>query len=340
MSLFESCRTWLSKAAEEANFAFWYAEEQDNFDEIYHKVGPQWMNLGLRSAGEDQQAFAAKVRRDCDAIKQRQGGFPDSPDYLKACENLAKRMYEAATPLGSDAQVLDVGCGWGDQALLYRSLNPNGAKYTGINIGSDQVRAAALRTAHLQNVTISEGSATDLTQYDAGQFTQCFALECAFHFNTRAKFFSEANRVLSPGGELVLMDMIWSHEVETKYLGPWYTIMAMLHALVQGIPARQFPLNSEVSIATYKKSLEGCGFEDVQIQNISDEIYMWRDWIAQAEAFLPRWTYRNLWECIRSPWSNNPFMNLGFHFSKGRSSAAIQYVLVTAKKPKNADALA
>ena len=45
-------------------------------------------------------------------------------------------------------------------------------------------------------------SATDLSDFQPGSFSNVFALETAFHFDPRAQFLAEAFTVLQPGGRL------------------------------------------------------------------------------------------------------------------------------------------
>jgi SAM-dependent methyltransferase len=102
----------------------------------------------------------------------------------------------------SGKRVLEVGAGVGTDA---RRLIGAGARYTGINIdrASTEATAAALRTFALPGIAL-ERDARSL-DFPAGSFDVVYSFGVLQHIPEVARAVAEIERVLAPGGELLIM---------------------------------------------------------------------------------------------------------------------------------------
>jgi len=132
----------------------------------------------------------------------------DDTTVDEACEAVAVLLAdEVGLDTGQD--VLDVGCGYGDQDFLWlRDRRPR--TITAIDVAPHQVEPAQRRAAAEgvdDRLDFRVGTATELPYPDAS-FDRVVTLDAAMHFYTRARFFQEAYRVLRPGGVLGTVDTI------------------------------------------------------------------------------------------------------------------------------------
>jgi len=128
-------------------------------------------------------------------------------DFALAAERMCRRVCDAAG-VADDQRILDIGCGIGGTLeSLDRRLH--GADLWGLNIDERQL-ALARRTLGDQSRNRIELVCADACAlpFEDDHFDTVLAVECAFHFSSRARFLAEAARVLKPGGRLALCDFM------------------------------------------------------------------------------------------------------------------------------------
>lgn len=185
-----------------------------------------------------------------------------------ACDALVALAADTAEMESGD-EVLDVGYGFGDQDLYWmRRYVP--ARITGLNITASQVRVARDRVQQAgfaDRIDLRHGDATRMPLPDRA-VDLVIALECAFHFRTRADFFAEAMRVLRPGGRLVTADIIPT--APTDGVRP-----SGAQRVSWGLVARKFaiPLANAYDRRTYAARLVAAGFAGLEVRSIRDHVF-------------------------------------------------------------------
>jgi SAM-dependent methyltransferase len=116
-------------------------------------------------------------------------------------------------------------------------------------------------------VDLRQGSATEMP-IESGSVDKVVAVECAFHFRTRERFFREAWRVLRPGGRLVLADILPMPKV-SGFQERWSN--AISWRLVAGKFA--IPPENAYTRPTYHSKLAMAGFEQIEIESIRGQVY-------------------------------------------------------------------
>lgn len=222
---------------------------------------PYFDALFARIAAGDRAATVAFGRHVHWGYWPDPAAAADTPeDYAHAAEVLCRRVCDAA-PVADGMRVLDVGCGFGGTIASlnerFRDLDT-----VGVNIDARQLaRAADLVTPTNGNrAAWVHGDACDLPV--TGPFDVVLAVECVFHFPSRAKFLQEAARVLKPGGRIVLSDFLPTAE-GLPYLADE---RAAGHAdTLRGYGK----VDVRCDAAEYRRLAEAAGFRDFSLDDIT-----------------------------------------------------------------------
>lgn len=196
------------------------------------------------------------------------GYWPEAKTIDEACEAMVELVGRTAG-LSSADEVLDVGFGFADQDIYWaQHFAPR--RIIGLNITSEQVRVARERVRELGlegQIDLREGSATATGLPDAC-CDVVIALECAFHFDTRERFFAEAARLLRPGGRLVLADSIPTG----PNVDPWrHPLRALLNDTIRA--ALAVPRANVYPRDVYAAKLAAAGFDGVRVDSIRDQVF-------------------------------------------------------------------
>lgn len=246
------------------------------------------------------------------------GYWSAAEDLDQASAALAGLVADTARLTPTDT-VLDVGFGFGDQDLQWaRTHNP--AQIIGLNITQSQVAVARARVAECglaERIQLLPGSATALP-LAADSVDKVLAVECAFHFRSRATFFAEAWRVLRPGGRLVLADIIPLPQRSG-------TAARLRQRLSWGLTAGKFsiPWDNAYPRPTYHARLATAGFEQIDIQSIRDHVY----------APLHAWLRANPQAIGRLHPAVGFAARTALRFDADSVYAGLDYVLASAVKP-------
>jgi erythromycin 3''-O-methyltransferase len=203
-------------------------------DHFFLALAPGWLNLGLWDGdGRDPAEAPVAVRRLVDRLA---GWLPQN------------------------GRVLDVGNGLAAQDPLIAEV----AETTGlvaVNITRSQLVAGRgfLRQAGAVGVN---ADATRLPLAD-GTFDGVISVEAAFHFQSRARFFAEAFRVLRPGGTLSMSDIPMNRYPR----GPRELVAAISQLRVWGLG-----MHAAATPVQIAGAVETAGFVDVHVELAGERV--------------------------------------------------------------------
>ncbi|GAA4872602.1 class I SAM-dependent methyltransferase [Saccharopolyspora cebuensis] len=197
-----------------------------------------------------------------EGLNHNMGYWAGDPDSLDEASDALARLLADVGGLRDGARLLDVGCGFGDQDMLW-AQEYDLAELVAIDIVEFKVELARqrARAAGLDRVRFDTGTGCRL-RYPDSSFDHVFAIESSFHIRTRAAFFAEAFRVLRPGGRLALAEPAPARGVRLSR-------MAVL--MQQTVVAT--PRENIYDADGYRRELQRAGFTGIEIRSIKDQAF-------------------------------------------------------------------
>src|SRR5216684_4220463 len=181
-------------------------------------------------------------------------------EFHRAAELMLKRMVQRATARNG-IKILDVGCGLGG-TIKFLNHEYHFCTFVGVNIDGRQLKIGKTATV------VENSNSVHFVKADAGvlpfrpeYFEVILFVESIFHFHDRQMFLDECERVLNPGGILVISDF-----VPIKYYGKWMNSVEQATHLVGRMYGE---IHADISISQYRALARTSGLECMSIEDIT-----------------------------------------------------------------------
>jgi len=226
-----------------------------------------------------------------------------------------------AAPKHPPQHVLDVGCGIGGSTLYLAQRF--GTRATGITLSPVQAERATERAAAAglsERVRFAVADALN-TPYPDGSFDLIWSLESGEHMPDKAAFLREMDRLLKPGGQVLLAT--WCHRPTDSLAGP---LTADERRHLEEI-YRVYYLPYVTSLPEYEKIACALGWTELRADDWSEAVAPFWDIVIDT-ALAPEaiaGLVRSGWMAVRGA------LSLGL-MSSGYRRGLIRFGLLSAKK--------
>jgi ubiquinone/menaquinone biosynthesis C-methylase UbiE len=145
----------------------------------------------------------------------------ETDNFLQAQKNLTDYCISLLLPL-KNKDVLEIGCGNGVQTLYINSIH-NPLKITGIDLSCANINIAnSEKDANCsENVHFLVDDAQNLKHISSDSVDVLINIESAFHYPDKSAFLKEVHRVLKPGGEFLIADILSTRQKREGFMKIW-----------------------------------------------------------------------------------------------------------------------
>jgi ubiquinone/menaquinone biosynthesis C-methylase UbiE len=145
----------------------------------------------------------------------------DSDSFIQAQKNLTDYCISLLDPL-ENKDILEIGCGNGVQALyIYANHNPLSITGIDLNKGNIEIANSERDNAKSDNVRFLIDDAQNLTKIPSNSVDVLLNIESAFHYPDKPAFLKEVHRVLKPGGQFLVADILSTRKKREGFMKIW-----------------------------------------------------------------------------------------------------------------------
>ena len=159
--------------------------------------------------------------------------------------------------------ILDVGCGYGEQDSTWFKKLDKSCSLTAIDISEKQIEWAKKKTPEINYELCN---ALDINKkFKEASFDRVISLESAFHYKERQEFFKHVRTLLKEGGKFVITDITLkdSHSYDNIILNIFLKVFSdILH----------FPKENLISASEWESQLSS-EFNVIEFLDITDRVF-------------------------------------------------------------------
>jgi len=132
----------------------------------------------------------------------------EDDSFMQAQKNLTDYCISLLPDL-KNKEILEIGCGNGVQAIyINKKYYPLSITGIDLNKGNIDIANEEKEIANAKNITFMVGDAQNLTQILPNSADVLLNIESAFHYPDKPAFLKEVHRVLKPGGQFLIADLV------------------------------------------------------------------------------------------------------------------------------------
>ncbi len=202
-------------------------------------------------------------------------GLWDDPNMMleEANIKLVNFIYKNANLNAKDTfKILDVGCGYGKQDILWSKNISSKSKITAVDISKLQIKYAnKFRKAEnisRKRLNFKECDAHELvSQLPGKRFNRIISLETAFHYKDRNLFFNNVSKLLTSDGLFIISDiMLQDTEKRENILTNGFIKLSSDFLSI--------PETNLITMSEWKINVENSGLKIVNFYNIADKTFL------------------------------------------------------------------
>ena len=166
----------------------------------------------------------------------------DSDTFLQSQTNLTDFCISKLGDV-KNKRILEIGCGNGVQSMyILRKYMP--ANITGVDLSSENIAIANRQkeSMGIENARFFVDDAQSLKHIDNEGFDVVLNIESAFHYPDKPSFLKELHRVLKPGGQFLIADVLTKRIKAVAGKKFWKKKMVLHHWKLDNY-LREFPVN-------------------------------------------------------------------------------------------------
>ncbi len=217
------------------------------------------------------------------------GYWKDTAQYRQACAEMAGLMADKAC-LSRQDEVLDIGFTSHDQLLVWLDYYQV-EHLTAIACEETQMARANEHCGHFNSLELIRGGEKALQGRPQNSCDKLIALDCVYHFESRAQFLGNARKALRPDGTLVFSDMVLARPFHDRREQRLINTLGRL----SGLPVKDMQCKE-----TYENHLRQNHFERIEIIDITDDVLSgFCFWFGQHCQSLSTFTRSKIWIRLR-----------------------------------------
>jgi ubiquinone/menaquinone biosynthesis C-methylase UbiE len=145
----------------------------------------------------------------------------ESDSFIQAQRNLTDYCISLLRPI-KNKEVLEIGCGNGVQAL-YINARYRPSRITGIDLNQSNIDIAnsEKERVRMDNVQFMVDDAQNLSKIASNSIDVLLNIESAFHYPDKSAFLKEVHRVLKPGGQYLIADILSTRKKREGIMKIW-----------------------------------------------------------------------------------------------------------------------